>query len=275
MNITTATSPRTYLFVPGDRPERFDKALASGADAVVLDLEDAVAPADKPRARDAVALRLRDASPADRARLVVRINDEATTDFAADLAMLVQSRAACVMLPKAERPATVATVRAACPGIGVLALIETARGVLNAEALADADGVQRLVFGTIDYALDLGLSGDPVGFDPAANHLALASRAAGLPPPVAGVTPDIADPAPLLADLQRARAHGYSAKLCIHPGQVALVHAALRPAATEIDWATRVIAAAQGAAGAVQVDGRMVDKPVLQRAQALLARAAR
>jgi citrate lyase subunit beta/citryl-CoA lyase len=272
---TTTTAPRTYLFVPGDRPERFDKALASGADAVVLDLEDAVAPADKPRARDAVALRLRNATPEDRARLVVRINDESTADFAADLAMLAQSRAALVMLPKAERPATVAAVRAACPGIGVLALIETARGVLNAEALADAAGVQRLVFGTIDYALDLGLSGDPVGFDPAANRLALASRAAGLPAPVAGVTPDIADPAPLLADLQRARAHGYTAKLCIHPQQVALVHAALQPAAAEIDWARRVIAAAQGAAGAVQVDGRMVDKPVLQRAHALLALAAR
>jgi len=179
------------------------------------------------------------------------------------------------MLPKTERTVTVATVRAACPGIGVLALIETARGVLNADALAGAEGVQRLVFGTIDYALDLGLSGDPIGFDPAANRLALASRAAGLPAPVAGVTPDIGDPAPLLADLQRARAHGFTAKLCIHPKQVALVHTALQPSAAEIEWAARVIAAAQGAAGAVQVDGRMVDKPVLQRAHALLARAAR
>ena len=114
------TAPRTYLFVPGDRPERFDKALASGADAVVLDLEDAVAPADKPLARNAVALRLRDATPEDRARIVVRINDESTADFAADLALLAQNRAAHVMLPKAERPASVAAVRAACPGIGVL-----------------------------------------------------------------------------------------------------------------------------------------------------------
>ena len=269
------TAPRTYLFVPGDRPERFDKALASGADAVVLDLEDAVAPADKPRARAAVETRLRDAGVGDRARMVVRINDEATPEFEADLAMLARAPAGYLMLPKAERAATVARVRATCPGIGVLALIETARGVLNAEALAGAEGVQRLVFGTIDYALDLGLSGDPIGFDPAANRLALASRAAGLPAPVAGVTPDLTDPAPLLADLQRARAHGYTAKLCIHPKQVALVHTALQPSAAEIDWATRVIAAAQGAAGAVQLDGRMVDKPVLQRAHALLARVAR
>jgi citrate lyase subunit beta/citryl-CoA lyase len=129
------------------------------------------------------------------------------------------------------------------------------------------------VFGTIDFALDLGLSGDPVGFDFAASRLALASRAAGLAAPVAGVTPDIADPAPLLADLQRARAHGFSAKLCIHPKQIAWIHTALQPSAAELDWAQRVIAAAQGAPGAVQVDGRMVDKPVLQRALATLARA--
>ena len=268
-------SPRTYLFVPGDRPERFDKALASGADAVVLDLEDAVAPNDKPRARDAVAQRLQAATADEHARFVVRINDESSAEFDADMAMLAACNTALVMLPKAERAATVARVRAACPGIAVLALIETARGVLNAEALAEAEGVQRLVFGTIDFALDLGLSGDPLGFDFAASRLALASRAAGLAAPVAGVTPDIGDPAPLLADLQRARAHGYTAKLCIHPKQVALIHTALQPTAAELDWAQRVLAAAQGAAGAVQVDGRMVDKPVLQRAQTLLQRAAR
>ena len=268
-------TPRTYLFVPGDRPERFDKALASGADAVVLDLEDAVAPSDKPRAREAVAQRLQAATADERVRLVVRINDESSAEFDADLAMLAACNAAHVMLPKAERPATVAHMRAACPGMAVLALIESARGVLNAEALAEAEGVQRLVFGTIDFALDLGLSGDPLGLDVAASRLALASRAAGLAAPVAGVTPDISDPAPLLADLQRARAHGYTAKLCIHPKQVALVHTALQPSAAEIDWANRVIAAAQGAAGAVQIDGRMVDKPVLQRAHTLLARAAR
>ncbi|MGZ5891025.1 MAG: HpcH/HpaI aldolase/citrate lyase family protein [Caldimonas sp.] len=265
---------RTYLFVPGDRPERFAKALASGADAVVLDLEDAVAGDAKARARDAVAERLLAATAEERAHLVVRINDESSTDFQADLAMLQAARAACVMLPKAERAASVARVRAVCPGIAVLALIETARGVLQAEALAEAPGVQRLVFGTIDFALDLDLSGDPVGFDHAAARIALASRAAGLAAPVAGVTPEIADPVPLLADLQRARAHGFGAKLCIHPKQVALVHDALRPSPAEIEWAERVIAA--GASGAaVQVDGRMVDRPVLQRARALLDRAAR
>ena len=265
--------PRSYLFVPGDRPERFDKALASGADRVVLDLEDAVAPEAKEAARAAVGARLRSAEGADRERFVVRINDESTVWFQADLEMLLAGGARAVLLPKAERAATVARVRSVCPQIEVLALIETARGVLRADAIAEAPGVSRLVFGTIDFALDLNLSGDPAGFDAPASRLALVSRAAGLPAPVAGVTTEITDEAALLADLARARAHGFDAKLCIHPRQVAAVHAALLPSAAELEWARRVIAAARGGAGAVQVDGRMLDRPVVERARALLARA--
>ena len=263
--------PRTYLFVPGNRAERFDKALASGADAVVLDLEDAVAPADKPGARDAVAHHLALTPPHELARLVIRINDSSTPWFDSDLAMLRSHNAACVLLPKTETPASIAVLRAACPAIAVLALIESARGVLGAPAIAAAPGLQRLVFGTIDFALDLGLSGDPVGFDTAASLIALASRAAGLVSPVAGVTASIDDEALLLVELARARAHGFGAKLCIHPKQVAPIHRALQPSAAELDWARRVIAATQDHAGAVQVDGRMVDKPVLQRAHSLLA----
>jgi citrate lyase subunit beta/citryl-CoA lyase len=267
-------TPRSYLFVPGHRAERFDKSVAAGADAVVLDLEDAVSADDKARARDAVARYLVAAASDLRARLVVRINDESTPWFDADLAMLARSGATQMMLPKAERPSSVARVRAACPGIGVLVLIESARGVLNAEALADSDGVVRLAFGTIDFALDLDLSGDPLGLDHAASRLALASRAAGLSAPVAGVTPEFLDASRLLADFARARAHGFGAKLCIHPMQVALVHDALQPSAEEVDWARRVVAAATAAQGAVQIDGRMVDRPVLERAMRLLARAA-
>ena len=269
--------PRSYLFVPGDRADRFDKALASGADAVVLDLEDAVAPQDKVAARDALARYLAAADDARRTRLVVRINDERTPWFDDDLALLAATRAPAVMLPKAETVDTLVRVCSACPGIGVLALVESARGVLNAEALAAVDGVQRLVFGTLDFALDLDLVDDPasgpVGLDAAASRLAWASRATGLPPPVAGVTPDIHDPALLRADFARARAHGFGAKLCIHPQQVAWVHQALRPAEAEIEWAQRVLDAAASAQGAVQVDGRMVDRPVVERARRLLQRA--
>jgi citrate lyase subunit beta/citryl-CoA lyase len=268
---------RTYLFVPGDRPERFAKALASGADAVVLDLEDAVAPAAKDAARAAVAQAL---ATQDLGRLVVRINSAETRWFADDL-MLLAAHAAVVMLPKAERGETVAAVRAANANASVLALIESARGVVAAESLAQMPGVARLVFGTLDYALDLDLevTASPYGqsgLDAAASRIATASRAAGLPAPVAGVTTALDDEAALLGDWARARAHGFGAKLCIHPKQVAPIHAALMPSADELAWAARVLAAADAAAGAtVQLDGRMVDKPVIERARRLQQRAAR
>jgi citrate lyase subunit beta/citryl-CoA lyase len=263
--------PRTYLFVPGDRPERFAKALASGADAVVVDLEDAVAPAAKDAARAAVARWL--AGEPERPRVVVRINDESAPAFDADVAMLAASGAVAVMLPKAERVRTIAALLAACPGIVVLPLVESACGMLGAQALAAAPGVQRLVFGTIDYALDLDLGSDPAALDAGHVHLALVSRAAGIAAPVAGVSTAIDDEAALLADLARARLHGFSAKLCIHPRQVAPIHAALAPGAAELAWARRVLEAAAAAHGAVQLDGRMVDKPVIERARRIVERA--
>lgn len=269
--------PRTYLFVPGDRPERFDKARASGADAVVLDLEDAVSPARKAAARDAIAAALGGGT-----RWVVRINDAATPWFGDDLALLAAAPAGSVevMLPKAESPAQVAAVRAVLPTVPVLALIESALGVTQVDAVAAAPGVSRLVFGTLDFALDLDIdiTDDPAGLLHAAGRIALASRAAGLAAPVAGVTPEITDDRRLLADLAWARRLGFGAKLCIHPRQVAPLHQALEPDAASLDWARRVLAAVAAspeAHGAVQVDGRMVDKPVLRRAEALLARAGR
>jgi citrate lyase subunit beta / citryl-CoA lyase len=264
--------PRSYLFAPGDRPERFDKALASGADAVVLDLEDAVAPAAKDAAREAVAAWL--AATSDKARLVVRINDETSAGFDADVAMLARTGCSAVMLPKAERTLTITRIRAACPAIAVLPLVESARGMLNARELAEAPGVLRLVFGTIDYALDLDLGTDPAALDAGHAQLALVSRAAGIAAPVAGVTTALGDENQLLADLARARQHGFGAKLCIHPKQIAPLHAALAPSAEDLAWAQRVLQAADGAHGAVQLDGRMIDKPVIERARRIVARAA-
>lgn len=262
--------PRTYLFVPGDRPDRFGKALASDADAVVLDLEDAVLPAAKETARRAVAAYLQADAPIE--RLVLRINDASTPWHVADLALAASAPGIGLMLPKAESAQQVAAARAAAPDSPVLALVETARGVLAAAELASAPGVQRLVFGTIDYALDMDLGDDPAGLDHAAGIIALASRAAGIAAPVAGVTAALDDEPRLLADFARARGFGFGAKLCIHPRQLAPVHAALRPAAAELEWARRVVAAAEGAAGAVQLDGRMIDKPVIERARRLLSR---
>lgn len=284
--MTTAID-RSYLFVPADRPERYRKALASGADVVIVDLEDAVAAGAKAAARaallDWVAL-----EPALAARLWVRINDESTPWHAADLALLRTLQPAGAMLPKAESAAQVAALAAVLPPqAGLIALIETARGIQNVDTVASAGRVTRLAFGTLDYALDLQLpdaadltpSSDPWssqhdwrGLAYPASRIAIASRLAGLPPPIAGVTAAIGDSAALLADFSLARACGCSAKLCIHPTQVATVHQALAPTPEQLTWARRVLAVLEaGDGGAARVDGRMVDRPLLLKARALLA----
>ena len=265
--------PRTYLFVPGTRPERFGKALASGADCVVLDLEDAVAADDKQRARDGIARWFADATPAERARIVVRINDAASAWFSDDLRTLQDCGCAQVLLPKAEETWQIAAVAAAVPGARVLALIESARGVARVDDIAATGSVTRLVFGTLDFALDLeiDISDDPTGLAYAAGRIAIASRVAGLPAPVAGVTPQLDDAERLLADLALSRRQGFGAKLCIHPSQVAPIHTALRPGAEALDWARRVLAADAASPGAARLDGRMVDRPVVLQAQRTLS----
>lgn len=263
---------RTFLFVPGNRPERFAKALESAADRVILDLEDAVTPGDKPLARAAVGDWLA-TTPKARERVLVRINDDATDWFEDDLAMIAAARPIAVMLPKTERPAQIDAVAAhLAPDASVLPLVESARGLLAIEAIAAAARVSRIAFGTLDYTVDLDLSGDERGLIEPSTRIALASRAAGIGTPVAGVTPDIGDERRLLEDLWFARAFGFGAKLCIHPRQVAPIHRALAPSEAEFDWARRVIAAVEGSQGVVAVDGKMVDRPVLLRARGVLDR---
>ena len=265
--------PVTYLFVPGNRPERFAKAIASGADAVIIDLEDAVAPDDKVAARNAIL----EFAASDRERaavLLLRINDAATQWFDADLELVRRSHVGGLLLPKAEDASQIERAGAALAHAGaVIPIVESARGLLNVDALAAAPRVQRLAFGTLDYAVDLDLSGDERGFAYPACRIALASRAAGIASPIAGVTPEIGDEAKLLADLAFARACGFSAKLCIHPRQINAIRRALMPTESEIAWARRVLAAAEAGRGAAQVDGKMVDRPVVLKAQGILDRA--
>lgn len=256
--------PRSYLFVPGDRTERLAKARASGADAVVVDLEDAVAPRNKLAARAVVADALDAAHP-----IVLRINGADTDWFADDARLAAHPGVATVMLPKASVDA-VAALRAACDK-PVLALVETAAGMANLPALAAA-GIARLAFGSIDFQLDLDIADDDMALLPFRMQLVLASRLANLPPPVDGVTTSFDDAACIGEDARRARALGFGGKLCIHPKQVAIVNAAFSPTAAELQWAQRVVDAAAAADGAaVAVDGKMVDAPVLARARRLLA----
>jgi citrate lyase subunit beta/citryl-CoA lyase len=257
----------TWLFVPGDRPDRFPKAAAAGADVVVLDLEDAVAPDARDAARAEVAAWLGSAQ-----RLcAVRVNADAPS-LDADLHALAAAGPVLVMLPKAEDPRAVAAVAdRLAAGSCVVALVETARGVLGAAAVAAVPGVARLAFGSFDLAAELGVDPDHgPAMATARGALVLASAAAGLPAPVDGVTGAVGDERRLDDDVARARALGFGGKLCIHPAQVAPVASAFTPSAEELAWAGQVLAGA-GSNGVAVVDGRMVDRPVVERARRLLA----
>lgn len=269
----------SYLFVPGDRPERFDKALGSGADAVIVDLEDAVAEDRKAQAREAVARWAAQAQAQATATPLryVRINAAGTAHHEDDLDLLRGLPGIGVVLPKAESGDAVAAAALAAPTRPPLvAIIESVAGFDALDAIARAPGVGRLAFGTLDYAVDIGASHDIEGLLTPMTLLAHASRRAGLAQPVAGVTAALDDPARLAEDVRIARAFGFGAKLCIHPRQVVAVHEAFAPTAAEAAWARRVLAAVVAPDGsehaAVKVDGAMVDRPVLLRARSILAR---
>lgn len=267
--MTASAIPTSYLFVPGNRPERFAKACASGAGAVIADLEDAVAPADKGAAREAIAA-LVPGSP-----LLVRINGAETAWFRDDVDMCRATGVAGIVLPKAERAEDIAYLREQVgAGVPILPLIESAQGMWNAHQLACCPSVQCLLFGSIDFQVDLGINGDGEELLAFRSQLVLVSRVAGIKAPVDGVTTAIDDTQRLRAESIRARNLGFGGKLCIHPRQIETVNACFRPSEDEIRWAERVLAAAARANGAaVAVDGKMVDKPVLLRAEAILGQA--
>ena len=262
---------RSYLFVPANRPERIAKARESGADAIIVDLEDAVAPEAKAAARAALPEFLDPARP-----VIVRINAATTRWFTEDLQLCQLPGVGGVMLPKAEdagvlRDLAGTLTRTQGNAIALLPLVETARGLWNALDLAQSPGVRRLAFGQLDFQVDLDLSGDDEALAPFRAQLVLVSRVAGILAPIDGPTTAIDDAQTIRADALRARRAGFGAKLCIHPKQVGLVNEAFGPSPDEVAWAKRVIAAAQAAQGAaVAADGQMIDQPVLARAELIL-----
>ncbi|AXC48806.1 CoA ester lyase [Paracoccus suum] len=258
------TGIRAPLFVPADRPERFAKAAASGADAIILDLEDAVAPDSKDAARAALRCDFTDLP------VIVRINGHGTPWHETDLAAVAAQQFAAVMLPKAEAPAICGDValRAAKP---LIALIESATGLAHARSIAMASGVIRLAFGSVDFCADLGCAHLREVLLPARFELVLASRLAAIAPPLDGVALNLDDPSASHDDAAHAKALGMTGKLCIHPRQIAEVRRAFVPTASEAAWAERVLSTRDGA---VALDGAMVDEPVRIRARAILAAAA-
>lgn len=269
---------RTFLFVPGHRPERFEKALSSGADAVVLDLEDAVESASKPAARAAIQTAwptlVQRETP-----VVVRVNAPSTSAGQEDLEWLRSAVApAAVMIPKTESQADLRHFQRVSAEFSLLPLIETAAGYAGLVDIARHLQVLRLVLGSIDFMADTGLrcSDDEHELDALRFEMAMQTRLRRLAPAVDGVTLRIDDEQQLRADVARALRFGFGGKLCIHPRQVPAVHAAMSPSAEELARARRIVEAAESAAGAaLLLDGRMVDLPVVLQARRTLARAIR
>jgi citrate lyase subunit beta / citryl-CoA lyase len=263
------SAPCSYLFVPGNRPERFIKARNAGADAVIFDLEDAVQPAEKALARDAVVNGLDAAAP-----VYVRINGAQTEWFADDVAALAaHPGVAGLVLPKAEDRESVAAIRKrAHAALTVSPIIESARGYAQLDAVCGAVSVDRLMFGALDFQLDLGMEANEHELLAFRSGIVLASRLAGLAAPVDGVSTVLDDAQSVEADARHGRRLGFGGKLCIHPKQLAAVHRAYAWSEAEYDWAKRVLRAVDQSGGAaVAVDGRMVDLPVILKAQRIAA----
>lgn len=263
---------RSYLFVPGNRPERFEKAAASGAGGVILDLEDAVPPEGKLAARDAVCQWLKHYA----GTAWVRVNSADTEFFENDVRALAGMPLCGVMLPKAESAAQVQRLAEliGAPARPVIPLIESAVGLWNALEIAQAPQVERLAFGSIDFQLDAGIEGEYEALLYARSQLVIVSRIARIAAPIDGVTVQIGDMAQLERDVARARALGFGAKLCIHPNQIAAVERGLAPSDAEVRWARAVVDAFDRAAGsAVRLDGKLIDLPVVERARRMLTEA--
>jgi citrate lyase beta subunit len=259
---------RSYLFVPATDPRRVDKALAGDAHAVVVDLEDAVAPEAKADARAVVADKLRTRRA--HGLQLVRTNGLETAHARADFAALVGLAVDAIMIPKAE-PQPLLSIGPSGPP--VIALIETARGLRRAHEVATRiPRVVALMLGNVDLAAELGATPGRDGRELlfARSTLVVDSAAAGLGGPIDGPCTAIGDDDALRTETVAAKALGFAAKACIHPGQLAIVHEVFTPTDAELDWARRVVAAAQGGRGAVALDGQMVDAPVVARARRLL-----
>lgn len=271
---------RSLLFVPGDRPDRFDKAAASGADALILDLEDSVTAANKAAARTAVAARLAGdrAGPA----LLVRVNPGDSALHADDLAALAGHRPDGLVLPKAESGDDVARLAARMPGIPILPIAtETPRAIfgLGSYGMVAAHLIG-LTWGAEDLPAAIGASAarEPDGsytapIETARSLMLFGAHAAGVPA-IETVYPAFRDLDGLAAYAARGRRDGFTGMMAIHPTQVPVINAAFTPDADELDRARRIVAAfeASPGAGALQLDGQMIDAPHLKAARAVLAR---
>ena len=263
---------RSFLFVPADRVDRYAKALASGADMAIIDLEDAIAHDKKDKAR--AALDAAWGSFAHEDRVVIRINGLDSLELADDAALCASLSPAAVMVPKAESRDALESLHARLGDIPLVPMIESALGFFQIAAIARANGTARLAFGHIDFQADLGMVADEAQTElaPARFGIVAASRAAGIAGPIDGITLEMSRTSEIIHATQRGIRFGFTGKLCIHPDQIAAVHTAFTPSAADEAWARRVVEAAESSRGAaIKVDGRMVDRAVILLAERVLA----
>jgi citrate lyase subunit beta/citryl-CoA lyase len=262
----------TALFVPGDRPERFAKAAASGAEVVIIDLEDAVAADDKAAALASAV----EGMAGGGVRALVRVNPANSARHEAEITALLDLAASPVhgllgiILPKAEDPELLARLSKRFPADqAIVPLIESATGIYHAVDIARIPGITRLAFGALDYALDVNAEGGDRFLDHARSQIVVASRVAGIAAPLDTPSTEISDSSRIADSARLSRNFGFGGKLCIHPGQLSTVRAAFAPTKEEISWARSVI---EAEGRAVQVAGQLVDRPVTERAKRILLR---
>jgi citrate lyase subunit beta/citryl-CoA lyase len=261
-------TPLAPLFVPASRPERFHKADVSAADAIIVDLEDAVAPEQKCAARENLANHV----AAFTKPLIVRINAPETPWRQADVQLLGQLKPAALMLPKTLDADDVRQVAAQVGReVALIPLIESARALSRLAQILDVPGVALVAFGSIDFARDLGCSDDPQALLAVRTEIVWRSRAADRNPPLDGVSRQLEQIDLVEKEARQAADLGFGGKMAIHPAQLEAIRRAFRPADSEVDWARRVLAAG-GTGAAARLDGQMVDQAVIERAHQLLAR---
>jgi citrate lyase subunit beta/citryl-CoA lyase len=260
---------RSWLFVPATRPDRFAKAAASGADRVILDLEDAVAPEDKVDARRG----LMTATIPRQVPVYVRVNSALTPWFEEDLGVARTLAIRGVLLPKADSTAHVERALAAItPEHVVVPIIETAAGLWNVLDVARCPRVERLVFGALDFTLDTGIQDADGAFDAVRSRIVVASKVAGIAPPVDLVTLAIDDEDLLRRHAGRSRTFGFGGKLCIHPKQIPITNDAFRPSDEEVAWARAILdeLATRPGDAVFSHNGELVDRPVIERAKQVI-----
>ena len=261
-----------YLFVPGHRADRFEKAHTSLANFIVIDLEDAVAPQDKILARKNVLAWLSSAATHTR-KTILRINGMETEYFNEDVKALSNQAVAAIMVPKVESAQVLEQLDAHIENkhIPFIPIIESALGLVNLHAIAHGPRVDRLAFGSVDFQLDSGIPSEGQALLFARSSIVIASAAAKLKSPIDGVTLELGESKQLLHDVEYAKSLGFGAKLCIHPSQLSVTISGFKPSEKEVAWAREVCQASDLAHGsAARLNDKLIDLPVLLRAKRIL-----